>query len=72
VDPFLALADRLVGQADEVEAGQPGSDLALHLDRARLQPEIGYRPDECDHETPCKQRLVARFAGAVEWGGRAW
>ncbi|QYU69228.1 hypothetical protein J4558_03540 [Leptolyngbya sp. 15MV] len=52
--PLLALAHRLVGQPDDVEPGQPRRDRALDLDRARFQPEIGDRPDECDHEFPLR------------------
>jgi len=40
-DAFAAFGDRLVGQADDREAGHARRDLALDLDRARLEPEIG-------------------------------
>ena len=38
---LAALADRLVGQADDDEARHAGRDLALHLDPARIDAEIG-------------------------------
>ena len=49
MDPLAALADRLVGQADDEEFGQATGDLHLHLDRARLQPQKRDRGDLRDH-----------------------
>ncbi len=51
MDPLAALADRLVGQADDQEPGQARSDLHLHLDRARLQPQERHRGDMRDHKS---------------------
>ncbi len=47
--PFLAFANSLVGQPDDVEFGQTRSERALHLHATRLQAEISDRPDQCDH-----------------------
>ena len=41
LDPLTAFADRLVGQADDDEARYARRDLALHLDPARVDAEIG-------------------------------
>jgi len=38
---LAALADRLVGQADDDEARHAGRDLALHLDPARIDAQVG-------------------------------
>ena len=46
--PLAAFAHRLVGQADEVKGGQASGDLALHLDRPRLQTLKCHGGDECD------------------------
>ena len=46
---LLAFADRLVGQAHDIEVRKARREGALHLHAARLQPEIGHRPDQCDH-----------------------
>ena len=51
-DPLAALGDRLVGQADDVEGGQPGRDLHLHVDRAGLDPLKGYRRNPRNHACP--------------------
>ena len=50
--PLAAFAHGLVGQADHGEARQARGNLALHLDGARLQPEIGDRIDDCDQASP--------------------
>ena len=50
--PLAAFGDRLVGQADDDEGGQPGGELDLHLDGARLEPEIGDGGDGRDHQRP--------------------
>ena len=47
--PFAAFAHRLVGQADHGEARHAGGDLTLHLNAARLQPQIGNRLYQRDH-----------------------
>ena len=67
--PFAAFAHRLVRQTDEIETRHPRRDLALHLDGARLQPQIGNRPNQCDHKNPSRiEGLVAICAGQVERG----
>ena len=50
--PLAAFGDRLVGQADDGEAGDAGRDLALHLDGARVEPEIGDGGNDRDHKPP--------------------
>ena len=52
MESLAAFRDRLVGQADHLEPGQAGSNLALHLYPARFQPEIGDRPNQCDQADP--------------------
>ncbi|HSQ94795.1 MAG TPA: hypothetical protein VLM18_01680 [Croceibacterium sp.] len=52
MDPLAAFADRLVGQPYDIEFRQARSDLALHLDCARLQHEIGDRRYQCDQVIP--------------------
>lgn len=55
--PLTAFAHGLVCQPDNIEARQTRCDLTLHLDSACLQPEIGHRTDQCDHElTPICSR----------------
>ena len=69
---LAALVHRLVGQSDEVEARQPRRDLALHLDRARLEPEIGDCIDARDqpfHPTAARPEIgVPARPSAVEPG----
>ncbi len=50
--PFAAFVHRLVRQADDIEARQPRRELALHLDAARLKPEIGDSRNQRDHSDP--------------------
>ena len=50
--PLLGLADRLVGEADEVEGRQAGGDGALHLDEARLHALKCHRVGARDHDLP--------------------
>ena len=50
---FLAFADRLVGQADDVELGQTRRDRALNFHAARFEPQIGNGFDQRDQrESP--------------------
>ena len=57
--PLAAFAHCLVGQADEVEAGHAGRDLALHFHAARLKPEIGNRRYQRDHACPPIRKSAA-------------
>ncbi len=52
MDPLLAFLDRLVGQPDDVEPRQPRRDLALHLNAARLQPQVSHRLNQRDQALP--------------------
>ena len=51
-DPLAAFGDRLVGQADDDERGQPGGKLDLHLDGARFEPEVSDGGNGRDHQRP--------------------
>ncbi len=47
----------LSGRPTMLKRGRPGRDLALHLDGARLEPEIGDRRYQCDQRnSPCSER----------------
>jgi hypothetical protein len=59
VNPLAAFVDRLVRQSDHQEFGQPGRDLDLHLDAARLQPQERHRGDMRDHFEWSPLRLAA-------------
>lgn len=48
--PLAALAHRLVRQANDREARQARGELALHLDAAGFEPEIGDRAHQRDHK----------------------
>ena len=50
--PLAGLGDRLVGQADDVEGGQAGGDLHLHVDGAGLDPLKGDGGNALDHAAP--------------------
>ena len=52
MNPLAALAHRLVRQADDEEFGQPGGDLNLNLDGARLEAKKCDRGDVRDHGFP--------------------
>ena len=52
VNTLATLPDRFVGQADHIELRHARRDLALHLDRARVEAEISHRRYECDHSVP--------------------
>ena len=61
--PLLGFRYRLVGQADDVEGGQTGRHLHLHVDGTGLDALEGDRCDTLDHEglpTPIRVR-VAEF-----------
>jgi hypothetical protein len=57
MDPLPAFAHGLVGQADDPERGQARRHLALHLDTAGFETEIGNRGNERDHGRQSARRL---------------
>ena len=59
---FLGLGDGLVGQADNVEGRQPGRDLHLHVDGARLDAFERHCGDTLDHRCPCPAGRLAQPA----------
>ena len=47
--PLARFGDRLVGKPDDIEGGKAGSDLDLHVDRARFDALERHRRDPLDH-----------------------
>ena len=62
MDPLAALADRLVGQADDQELGEAAGDLDLNLDRPRLETQKRNRGDVRDH-SKAPLRTLLTLAG---------
>ena len=61
--PLAALGHRLVGQTDNGEMGQAGSDLDLDVHGAGLDAFEGDRGDPREHENP---RLACRHSSRAE------
>ena len=59
----LRLGHGLVGQADDVEGGQAGRDLDLHVDGAGLDALERHGGDALDHDCPCDRRLEPSAVG---------
>src|SRR5438552_805256 len=64
---LLGFGHRLVGQADDVEGGQAGRDLYLHVDGAGLDALEGNRADALDHGSclTCYLRVYGSEAGCT-------
>ena len=64
---FAALGHRLVGQPDDHESRDARRQLHLHLDGACLEPEIGNRGHQSDHQRRPRRTTVAcdatRYSG---------